>query len=77
MALTPCSECGAEVSATAKTCPKCGVDRRRKTPTWIKVALPILLVGVVYAIAYAVHLNDQVDEQTERADRLNEQIREQ
>lgn len=27
MAVTPCRECGKEVSTAAKTCPHCGVNR--------------------------------------------------
>lgn len=51
VALKPCSECGAQVSHTAKTCPKCGV----KTPVknhrtiWLVFLLFLLLLLVFIA----------------------------
>jgi hypothetical protein len=46
MALIKCKECGAEVSNSAKTCPKCGAPMPKKTSllTWLALFL-ILLIG--------------------------------
>lgn len=48
MALRPCRECGKQISASAKTCPSCGVKRPVKSTsplTW--GVLVLLLLGIV------------------------------
>lgn len=47
MALKPCRECGKEVSASAKTCPHCGVANPVKQASG---CFPIILVIVLLAI---------------------------
>jgi len=44
MALIKCKECGAEISAQAKTCPKCGAPVKKPMP---KGCLITLIVGAV------------------------------
>lgn len=47
MALKYCKECGAEVSSSAKKCPKCGKDRTH--PVLRGVLLAILIIGIIGA----------------------------
>lgn len=53
MALIACHECGAKVSAAAKTCPSCGVKPKKPTSktTWIigGVALSAILISLANA----------------------------
>lgn len=48
MALTPCAECGAEISDKAKSCPRCGAKRpinwRPAAKVGLLVSLPIVFV---------------------------------
>ena len=56
MALGKCKECGAEVSTTAKVCPKCGVNKPVATDP--KQAA-IGCLGVIALLAITVFLLDQ------------------
>lgn len=48
MAMAKCRECGAEVSDSAKTCPKCGVAKPvRKTSLLAKIFLGLLVLGLI------------------------------
>lgn len=50
MAITPCSECGSEISTKAKSCPKCGaVVAGVKVWRWV-IGLPVFLfiVALMY-----------------------------
>jgi uncharacterized protein YcfJ len=48
MAMAKCRECGAEVSDSAKTCPKCGVANPiKKTSVIAKIFLGLLLLGLI------------------------------
>lgn len=48
MAIAKCRECGAEVSDSAKTCPKCGVAKPvKKTPLIAKIFLGLLGLGLI------------------------------
>lgn len=46
MALTPCHECGYNVSTEAKACPQCGAapKKRRKSKAWLYalIGLPVI-----------------------------------
>lgn len=42
MALTPCKECGGEISSSAKACPKCGA-KVSKTKWWLWVPLSLVI----------------------------------
>lgn len=47
MAMTSCGECNAEISTTAKACPKCGaVKPRRKVWPWL-VGTPVALFAAL------------------------------
>jgi RNA polymerase subunit RPABC4/transcription elongation factor Spt4 len=49
--LIDCKACGAQVSADAKTCPKCGARVKPKSQAWILlVALPFLLLLAIVVI---------------------------
>jgi hypothetical protein len=50
MALIQCKECKAEVSDTAKNCPKCGAKVPKKTGIGVKIFAVILGLGVLSAI---------------------------
>lgn len=47
MAIKKCKECGAEISSSAKKCPKCGKDRTH--PVLRGVLLAFLIIGVIGA----------------------------
>jgi hypothetical protein len=48
MAIAKCRECGAEVSDSAKACPKCGVPKPiKKTSLIVKLFLGLLGLGVI------------------------------
>lgn len=52
MALIKCKECGAQISTTAKACPKCGASPPRQTSgcAWIAllfVGIP-MIAGIIY-----------------------------
>lgn len=48
MAMAKCRECGAEVSDSAKTCPKCGVDKPvKKTSIFVKLLLGLFGLGLI------------------------------
>lgn len=48
MAMAKCRECGAEVSDSAKTCPKCGISKPvKKTSIAIKLLLGLFALGVL------------------------------
>jgi hypothetical protein len=48
MAMAKCRECGAEVSDSAKTCPKCGVAKPvKKTSLLAKIFLGLLGLGLI------------------------------
>jgi len=54
MSLIPCGECGAEISKTAKDCPKCGaVKPKEKIWPWILFG-PFFLIGLVLSIGASV-----------------------
>lgn len=59
MALKICKECGAEVSSSAKKCPKCGKNRTH--PVLRGVLLAIFIVGIIGAI---VSPSDESNTQT-------------
>ena len=50
MAMTACSECGNEISTTAKACPKCGaiVPRPKIWPWLIGVPVALFIVLLIY-----------------------------
>lgn len=48
MAIAKCRECGAEVSDSAKTCPKCGVAKPvKKTSLIVKIFLGLMGIGLI------------------------------
>jgi len=48
MAMAKCRECGAEVSDSAKTCPKCGIAKPvKKTSLAVKLLLGLFALGVL------------------------------
>jgi ribosomal protein L40E len=48
MAIAKCRECGAEVSDSAKTCPKCGIAKPvKKTSLLVKLLLGLFVLGVI------------------------------
>lgn len=47
MALVKCKECGCDISATAKTCPKCGANRV-KSKAWV-LLIPVGLLVFFFA----------------------------
>ena len=48
MAMAKCRECGAEVSDSAKTCPKCGVSKPvNKTSLAVKLLLGVFVLMVI------------------------------
>ena len=50
MALAPCRECGAEISTTAKACPKCGAKpKRRRLWPWL-LSTPFLALGALFLL---------------------------
>ena len=49
MAMTHCKECGAEISKSAKVCPKCGKVLRRTGLRVILVILLLMFIGIVAA----------------------------
>lgn len=51
MALEKCSECGTQVSSTARTCPKCGRNFYGKTDTQ---KLMFIVVGVILVLVILV-----------------------
>ncbi len=59
MALKHCKECGAEVSSSAKKCPKCGKNMTH--PVLRGVLLAIFIIGVIGAV---VSPNDETNTQT-------------
>lgn len=48
MALKYCKECGAEVSSSAKKCPKCGKDRTH--PVLSAFLIAIIIMGMIGAV---------------------------
>ena len=52
MALVNCRECKAEVSAEAKTCPKCGVSSPAVRPTSLieRIIQIAVVVGIIWLI---------------------------
>jgi len=62
MALSPCIECGHQISADAKTCPNCGAkNRAHKSKTARNIAIVVLIVVVAY-IAYGYMTLRKYDE---------------
>ncbi len=48
MAMAKCRECGADVSDSAMTCPKCGIAKPvKKTPLLAKIFLGLLALGLI------------------------------
>ncbi|KZQ99270.1 hypothetical protein A3N66_07370 [Enterobacter hormaechei subsp. steigerwaltii] len=64
MALTKCKECKKEVSASAKTCPHCGVKNPGVTA---KQTLGGCLVLIVLAVGFGVYMASGDDEQAKAA----------
>jgi hypothetical protein len=52
MALTPCIECGHEISKEAKTCPNCGAKNRAYKSKAVRYSLIVAVLGVVVFLAY-------------------------
>ena len=59
MALVKCKECGEQISSKAKSCPKCGSVKKKKTSFLKWVFLIILVVGV-YNIANQEHTTNSL-----------------
>lgn len=61
MSLSPCRECGKQISAKALSCPHCGTPKPGKAPLssrrrWMYLAVAILaLLAVLLAFRYDVH----------------------
>lgn len=49
MALTPCTECGAQISTQATACPQCGAKRGR-TRWWLWAPLGLLAASLAVAV---------------------------
>lgn len=67
VALTACKECGAEVSTTAKACPKCGARLPKE-----KGAVPVLvlvLVGLFVLVALIGILSSQSEPSAKTTER--------
>ncbi|ELW9535366.1 zinc ribbon domain-containing protein [Enterobacter roggenkampii] len=64
MALTKCKECKKEVSASAKTCPHCGVKNPGVTA---KQTLGGCLILIVLAVGFGVYMASGDDEQAKAA----------
>ena len=58
MAMTHCKECGAEISKSAKVCPKCGKVLRH---TGLRVILVIVLFMFIGIVAASGSNNDKVN----------------
>lgn len=52
MALTPCIECGHEISTEAKTCPNCGAKNRAYKSKAVRHSLIMAVLGGVGFFAY-------------------------
>lgn len=44
--MTYCKDCGAEVSKSAKTCPKCGAKLKKAHPIGIIIGIIIVIIGI-------------------------------
>ncbi len=68
MAMTKCRECGLDVSADAKTCPKCGIERpgksvsKKRTGRWLTLlaVLGILAVTAGYLVT-SIQRDNKID----------------
>ena len=54
MALTPCKECGAQVAASAPTCPKCGVSRPGAAMGKLVIVRTSAMTGAMSAVRVVV-----------------------
>jgi RNA polymerase subunit RPABC4/transcription elongation factor Spt4 len=54
MALTSCKECGAQVAASAPTCPKCGGSRPGTTTGKLVIIRSSVMTGAMYAVQVVV-----------------------
>ena len=73
MALKPCSECGAQISMAATTCPRCGAPnkRERRRNYYYSYWLPFFIVVSVLLIGGVLNLNDEKERVAANA-QLNE-----
>jgi len=55
MALTPCIECGHEISAEAKKCPNCGAKNKAYKSKALRYWLFATALGVVGFVIYGYH----------------------
>lgn len=58
MAMVKCSECRAEVSSKAKTCPQCGASIKRKHSRLQWAFLGVVTFGIVYGMLASQNASD-------------------
>jgi hypothetical protein len=72
MALTPCRECGGEVSTEADACPKCGakVLKPKRTKWWLWIPLGLFAAFMGYGFVLSSTPEGQAKSQARAAIRL-------
>lgn len=66
MAMKSCKECGAEISGSAKVCPKCGKKQRSVAKTIIIVIAVLFVIGAIASAGGSGENTNEVKEATER-----------